>query len=579
MQHRRAILLAVLVALSLVAMPLSVAGGVAAAPAGIDSTVSEPTIDATGTVGATATVETQQTAGGDVLWADPATVGTDQLDAGADRLAVAQTNETIGYVDGYWYDDELPVDERDDATVSEDELEAVVSRSMARTEVIRELTFEERPDVEVITREQFQDESEEMFGDPSDRDLLVDNVRYEAKLMVERDRDSFEALQELYGDAVAGYYSPAQEQIVLISDDLEAVEVDEVTLGHELLHALQDQHFGLDHFDRETMEADATSNGLIEGDAVFVDSQYEERCGAEWDCLEPTADPPTPGDIVYGQFFSLIMPYDEGPDYVEYVYEQGGWDAVNALYDDPPTSTSEIIRPDEEREPVDVEVEDRSDDTWNVVDPDEGPTTQVVGEAGIASKFMHDSLERMGESVIGIEDFLVQEPDGSESYVYDQPYTDGWKGDGLVVYATDDEDIDESGYVWELAWVDEEQADQFLEGYLELLDLHDGEPVDGHQDTITVEGDFPGAYFIDQDGDTVTIVNAPSVEDLSSIVEGAAPEGEDTMAWGPLEGPDDDGDDTDDADDADDDSEAIPGFGPLVALLAVLLAVALLARR
>ena len=578
MQHRRAILLAVLVALSLVAMPLSVAGGVAAAPAGIDSTVSEPTIDATATVDAT--VETQHTAGGDVLWTDPVAVGADQLAVGADQLAVAQTNETIGYVDGYWYDDPLPVDERDDATVSEDELEAVVSRSMARTEVIRELTFEERPDVEVITREQFQEESEAMFGDPSDRDLLVDNVRYEAKLMVERDRDSFEALQELYGDAVAGYYSPAEGQIVLISDDLEAVEVDEVTLGHELLHALQDQHFGLDGFDRETMEADATSNGLIEGDAVFVDSQYEERCGAEWDCLEPTADPPTPGDIVYGQFFSLIMPYDEGPDYVEYVYEQGGWDAVNALYDDPPASTSEIIRPDEAREPVDVEVEDRSDDTWNVVDPDEGPATQVVGEAGIASKFMHDSLERMGDSVIGIEDFLVRGPDGSESYVYDQPYTDGWNGDGLVVYATDDEDIDESGYVWELVWIDEAQADQFLEGYLGLLDLHEGAPVDGHQNTITVEGDFPGAYFIDQDGDTVTIVNAPTVEDLSSIVEGAAPEGEDTMAWGPLEGPDDDADDADDgADDADDDSEAIPGFGPLVALLAVLLAVALLARR
>ncbi|WP_290809812.1 Hvo_1808 family surface protein [Halovivax sp.] len=553
MQSTRALLLALLVAVSLVAVPLSAAGAAAGAGASDDGTI----VDRPAVEYALAADEHDD---------DPT------------------TEETIGYAEGYWPDDELPVDERDDAHVTEDELEEVVYRSMARTEEIRELPFQEVPDVEVITREEFREEVDEMF-EVSERDDLIENVRYEAKLMVDRDADALEAFEALYGDSVGGYYDPGTGEIVLVSDDPDEVEVDEVTLGHELLHALQDQHFGLDGYERETNEQDHAINGLIEGDAVFVDGQYEDRCGLEWDCLEPEHQPEAPPDIVWGLYFNLIMPYDQGDDYVEYVYDRGGWDAVDELYDEPPASSSEVIRPGEEREPVDVEVEDRSSEAWSPVEPDEGAATQTVGEAGLATMFFHDSVERQGASVLAIEDFAQATPDGGETYVYDQPYTDGWKGDELVVYATDEESVEDSGYVWELEWTSADDADEFLDGYLQLLELHGTEPVDGHENTVELDEGFPGAYHVDRDGETVTIVNAPSVEDLTEIRDDAAPEGEDTIEHALFgTAPDDEADDAADADDgaddaADDDGNPLPGFGPVVALVAALATALLVARR
>ncbi len=553
MYSRRALLLSVLVALALVAVPLSGGGVVAgpdAPPQPTDVDVSQPALESP--------------------------VATD-LQAAADRDDDPSTEDTVGYAEGYWYDDELAVDDEDGAHVSEDELDEVVYRSMARTEEIRGLTFQEVPDVEVITREEFQAESEELFADLSERDALVENVRYEAFLMVERDSDAVESFEALYGGAVAGYYDPEADQVVLVSDDEDEVEVDEVTLGHELLHALQDQHFGLQGYDRETMDRDGAINGLIEGDAVFVDEQYADRCATEWDCLEPQASQQDMPDIVWGQYFSLIMPYDEGPDYVESVYEAGGWDAVDDLYDDPPASSSEVIRPDEDREPVDVGFEDRSDDAWSVLEPDEGPTVQRVGEVGIVSMFIHDSIERGGMSVLGFEDWFEEPEGGGETYHYDQPITDGWAGDALVVYATDDETVEETGYVWKTEWTSEDDAGEFLDAYLQLLGLHGAEPVDDRQNTLVVESDFPGAYHVEHDGESVRIVRAPSPDDLPSIHEEAGPEGEDTIdhdVFGTAESGDDAADDV-----ADGDDDTIPGFGPIAALIAVLLAAHLTRRN
>ncbi|WP_254864124.1 Hvo_1808 family surface protein [Halovivax gelatinilyticus] len=556
MNARGALVLAALVAISLVAVPLAGAGGGSSVDTGVGAPDSE-------------TAATPADASVGSIWY--------QAD---ERDENPTTESTVGYAEGYWYDDALPVDDRDGAHVSEDELQAVVYRSMARTEEIRGLTFQEVPDVDVVTREEFQEETDELFADLTERDELVENVRYEAFLMVDRETDAVEAFEALYGGAVGGYYDPAEDQIVLVSDDLEDVEVDEVTLGHELLHALQDQHFGLEGYDRETIDSDGAVNGLIEGDAVFVDEQYEARCGDEWDCLEPEATMPDTPEIVWGQYLTLIMPYDEGPNFVEFHYEQGGWDAIDALYDEPPASTSEVIRPGEERAPVDVEPADRSTDAWSVFEPDEGPTVQRVGEVGLVSMFMHDSVERGGNSVLSIQDWAQATADGGETYVYDQSITDGWAGDGLVVYTTDAETVDESAYVWETEWTSTEQANEFLDAYLSLLALHGGEPVEGVENTLTLDGGYPGAYHVDHDDETVTIVRAPTAADLPDVDAEAGAEGEDTIDHAVF-GTDDAENDTDERDDSTDDDgdDSLTGFGPLVAIAALALAIGIARRR
>ena len=476
----------------------------------------------------------------------------------ADRPDDASTADTVGYVEGYWYDDALPVDEQDDAAV-DDDLEPVVYRSMARVEVIRDRTFEDDVPVDVISREEFRAENDELFVNVTDGERLQENVNYETLFMVDRETDAVDAAEGLYGGSVGGYYEPEADEIVLVSDSPETPEVNEAILGHELVHALQDQHFDLGSYDRETIDRDNAVNGLVEGDATRVETRYANRCETEWTCLQPAGGAEQPPDPNWGLYLTIYQPYDDGPDYVEYLYERNGWDAVDAAYDDPPASSSEVIRPGEEREPADVAVPDRSSDDWQQLEVSGEVATETVGEAGMVAMFAGGALESGEPAVIERSELLTADL----GFDYDHPYTDGWAGDELVTYVSDeglaanetDDAVAHAGAVWRTEWTSSEDSRQFAEAYLALLEGYGADPVDDRQDTYVIEGDdYPGAYYVDrsEDGETVTIVRAPSVDALPAVEEGAAPEGEDTLEANADVGGDDGGDGSGAADGAND---------------------------
>ncbi len=542
MRSMRALAIAALVVLSLCAVPLSAAGVAGDADR------------------ATATPSLAETA-------------TD------DRPDDPETDETIGYVEGYWYDDELPVDDRDSAVVPEDELDAVVYRSMARVELIRELTFDDDVPVEVITRSEFQDQEDALATDLDQDEAIQENVNQEALFVTDRETSAVDQAETLFGDAVAGFYDPLNDEVVLVSDDDEAAELDEPILGHELLHALQDQQFDLTSYDRETIDGENAELGLIEGDAVVVEETYREGCETGWDCVEPSdSTPDLPADFNWGLYFIVFQPYADGPAYVDDLREQGGWDAVDDAYDDPPASTSEVIRPGDEREPVDVSVTDRSSDGWSQLEIDGERATETVGEAGMVSMFASGAVDDDRPSVIPQSEFISVGFGGEELH-YDQPYTDGWAGDELVTYVPDDYDTDaeptavadDAGYVWQTEWTSEADAQQFIDGYLQLLDHNGADPVTDRQDTYEIDDGYPGAYFIEQDDETVTIVNAPSVDDLDDIEPEAAPDGDDRLDMS-------DDADSDDAGSDDDGSDSIAGFGVAIAIVSLLIVTALLRR-
>ncbi|WP_436346705.1 Hvo_1808 family surface protein [Natronorubrum sp. FCH18a] len=500
----------------------------------------------------------------------------------ADRPDDPSTEDTVGYVEGYWYDDELAVDDRDDATIEdEDELEAVVYRSMARVEQIRGLTFEDDVPVDVVSRGEFQEDDDELFVELSEDDQLKQNVTYEALFMVDSETDAEAELEVMYGDSVGGYYDPATNEIVLVSDSPESPEVDEVILGHELVHALQDQHFDLTSYDRETIDQDNAKNGLVEGDAVTVETEYDRNCGTEWDCLPDTdAQPTTPDDMNWGIYTMLIHPYDEGPEYVDFLLEADeGWSAVNAAYDDPPQHSAAVIHPDEGRESADVSVEDESDDSWEPFEVEGEVATETVGEAGMVAMFGGDPLDPSQPSVIENDEFLT--PDFRIDY--DQPYTDGWAGDELVTYVDSDAaangtpGAEETGFVWRTEWTSSEDAEQFADGYRELLEINDAEAVDDRDGLYEIDDAYPGAYAVRTEGETVTIVRAPSVDELDGIAAGVTADSEASTETNETDGTEEtDATESEGSDGAADD-DSIPGFAAPGAAIAI--AVALLAAR
>lgn len=539
-----AVALATLLITSGLAGPALAAGPAAGPPdATVQSTTAGSSLDSTTAVGSTATGTTASS---------PTSAAVQDA-----RPDTPSTEDTVGYVEGYWYDDPLPVDNQSDAVVDEDDLDPVVYRAMARVERIRNLTFSEEVTVDVISRSEYRETNGDRFTNISSANRLEANVGYEALFMVDRETDAANATQTVYGGSVGGSYHPETDQIVIVSENPDTPELDEVTLGHELVHALQDQRYNLSRFHGTTQDEETAMSGLIEGDASRVEREYKATCGREWDCLVPRNDGSGQlPDINWGIYFSVYQPYSDGPDYVNYLRTQGNdWEAVNAAYDDPPRTTSAVIHPGSGREPANVSVPDRSSEDWRQLRTDGEVATDTIGEAGMVAMFAADAVESDRDAVIEAADLF----ESAENYNYNHSYTNGWAGDKLVAYTNDEADsaskpaaaAGHAGYVWRTQWESGTDTQQFVNGYLRLLENHGADAVDGRQDTYVIEdGGYSGAYYLNRTGETLTIVRAPAVDDLSNVEAGAAPEGEDTL-------------------EITDRSDTVSGFGPGAAVGAI----------
>lgn len=438
-------------------------------------------------------------------------------------------SDVLGWEDGRWYNESIDVNQRDG--LNDSELDQVVSRSMARVEHIRGLEFEERVSVSVVSREEF---SQRDRGNTSAARRQFDNQKFEALMMVGERTDSIAVQRKNSGAVIGGYYSPEKGEIVVVSENTTSPKLNEVTLSQELYHALQDQHFDLSSFDQSTRERHNAVDGLVEGDGNYVDYLYEQACKrGEWgECLQDSGGDDVGGQQLanYGPYLLKYQPYSDGPRFVKQLHEERGWEAVNALYENPPASTEQTIHPDlyGEDRPAEVTVEDRSGADWTRLEPEGRPNYGELGEAGLFSMFMYPAYESGGKSqVIPVQSFFNYE-EGSDQLRaidplnYSHPYSDGWNGDRFVAYTNAD---GEGAYVWKLAWDSEAEAAEFVEGYRKLLEHRGATPVDDRRNTWRIPEDRPfgDAFSVQQRGDTVVIVNAPTVEDLPDVREGAAP--------------------------------------------------------
>ena len=441
--------------------------------------------------------------------------------------------DRLGWENGCWYNESIDVDRSDG--LNDTELDAVVGRAMARVERIRELEFNETVPVEVISREEFRETRE--FNSTTNN-TLHQNVKWEAMLMVGEDTDAVSVQESNTGATVGGYYSPREERIVIVSENTTSPKMDEVTLSQELFHALQDQRFNISSFDQYTQELHNARDGIIEGDGNFVDRLYGQRCDAEWDCLLPQSTQGGGGSadsIHFGMYFVTFQPYSDGPNFVGQIYREGGWEAVNAVYENPPASTEQTIHPEKygEDEPTNVTVADRSNEEWSVPQLENGTVDYAeFGEAGLATMLFYPTYESSGQAspVVDVRSFFNYTENGEISaddpFNYTTEYTDGWDGDTLYPYVTEDSaETNETGYVWKTAWDSESDAADFVEGYTMLLEYRGAQPVDGHANTYRIpDGEYADAFYVNHTGSTVTLVNAPTVEELSEVRAGAAPE-------------------------------------------------------
>ncbi|MCU4719069.1 Hvo_1808 family surface protein [Halapricum hydrolyticum] len=389
--------------------------------------------------------------------------------------------DRIGWEGGYWYNESIEVDQSDG--LSESELQRYKYRTMARLEKIRGLEFTDDVEIEFIGPDEVADRI-----DGNVTQFRGTDQQWEALFVVGEDREADRVVFEtLVGSVVGWAAEEGSETVVLITDDPGEPTAPPTLMAHELAHELQHQQFDLDadRYQRATLDGENAKDALVEGEASHLDSVYDQHCtNGSWDCVDRGSFATGRSNFVeFGLLPYLRAPYTLGSEYVGRLIDRGGFDAVDGAHRNPPEYSVTALH-GEETEPVrqtgiapasPLSVPDRSDDNW---------TRQAAP----------DRVGAMGLSVT-IGDAAL-----------------AWRNGALYPYTNGSAD----GYVWETHWSNETTAAAFADAYRGQLSSEGGTQITDRVWEIQT-GTFADAFAVNQTGNAVRIVNAPSVEALSAV--------------------------------------------------------------
>ena len=235
-------------------------------------------------------------------------------------------------------------------------LEAALPQLISFVERTRGLRFVTRPKVELLSDDRFEQLLEEDDDPTAAAAQRADDEAYAGLLRALGLLEGPVDLQSVADDEasdVVGFYD-SQTKIVYARADHPIAYLKDVVV-HELTHALDDQHFGID---KETADDDAASayDALIEGSAMVVENRwYDSRPVSEQDTIDAEDSGGTPAEgasgtaqadasDVYGALADF--PYEIGPDFVQALLDDGGRARLDAAFADPPTTTEQVTHPD-----------------------------------------------------------------------------------------------------------------------------------------------------------------------------------------------------------------------------------------
>jgi heme-degrading monooxygenase HmoA len=227
--------------------------------------------------------------------------------------------------------------------------------------------------------------------------------------LVPKDFQLRDYVVKLLREQVAGFYEPKTKEFYLAAW-LPLGEQKKV-MAHELVHALQDQHFNLRRFEKwpkGDADAEMAAHALVEGEATLVMILYDlEESGLKgFDItklgslterlLDNDSEPSDPAYPVLSAAprvlrENLQFPYIYGAGFTQAVLKNGSWAGLNSAYATLPTSSEQIMHPQKylaHEMPVKIETPDLASTFgkgWTRTDAD------VNGEFGyfvILSEFL-----------------------------------------------------------------------------------------------------------------------------------------------------------------------------------------------
>lgn len=257
---------------------------------------------------------------------------------------------------------------------------------------------------------------------------------------------------DLLNEQVLGFYDPETKKLYMVveSDPNKLTPLVKFTAEHELTHGVQDQVFDLKKF-RPTAapgttewndDKDYALTALIEGDATqsqLLWIQGGNLSSNELQDMLKDINNVTSSELDKAPLIlkdTLTFPYEAGANFVQQLYKNGGWAAVDKAFRDyPPQSTSQIINFDKyqnRKEPVAVQLPN---------------TLQILG-----GDWKTLGINTMGELQTRIWLEAAQANDKAKAGAK------GWAGDRYQVI---ENSKNETGYIWRSEWDTDSDADEF----------------------------------------------------------------------------------------------------------------------
>ncbi|MEJ2302410.1 MAG: hypothetical protein P8Y14_12870 [Anaerolineales bacterium] len=393
---------------------------------------------------------------------------------------------------------------QEDSTGAQSNLPVEITRQMdeIQNEVIdlRDLQPNQPVERELLTPEQLRQRViEDFLKDYSKEEARDDAVSLAAFGLLKPDFDLYDLQVDLLSEQVAGFYDDETKKMYIVQGEgFQGPE--RLTYAHEYDHALQDQNYDIENglnFNDEACEKDtercAAVQSLLEGDASLIE--------IEW--LSTYASPQDLSDIqrFYSNYKSpvydsapaflkedFLFPYTYGQSFVSYLHDEGGWNAVDQAYGNPPVSTEQILHPEKypHDTPIGVSLPDLSGslgEGWQEVD------RGVMGEwyTYLILAFGLDEHARLGEDEA-------------------QMAAAGWGGDAYEVYYNSRED--ETVMVLQTTWDSQKDASEFSTAFQQYADGRFGSSKGSSSGGQIWE--IPGTYLQFQtNGLTTTWLQAP----------------------------------------------------------------------
>jgi len=221
------------------------------------------------------------------------------------------------------------------------------------------------------------------------------------------------------------------------------------TFVHELTHIMQ-ENYSLPT--RTTFDGTKALTAMKEGDATLMADAFKND-GVIPASLSVTADGETSlsvtlvlllSDEIQPSLPSTIddlnrFPYRYGVEFVEALYKQGGWDAVDEAYANPPRTTEQIMHPEKYFAQEDA---------------------LTVEAASITGEWNLTKTERFGEYFLFVMlDKWISETEAENA-------AEGWGGDNFTYYERDDNFL----FTWNIAWDSSEDAYEFYAAFQKMMD-------------------------------------------------------------------------------------------------------------